>query len=83
MVLGVRTRTSHAASVGRNDDELATAYLNRRDGDRADNIEQAIAAYQQAFKVMTHLNMPIGWARAMNNLGLAYFHRIHGVRVIT
>ncbi|NJR67843.1 MAG: tetratricopeptide repeat protein, partial [Synechococcales cyanobacterium CRU_2_2] len=38
---------------------LATAYYSRIKGDRAENIEQAIAAYEQALTVMTQTAMPI------------------------
>ena len=49
-------------------------------GDRAENIEQAIVAYEQALTVMTQLAMPVDWAHTMNNLARAYYSRIRGDR---
>ena len=57
---------------------LATAYSNRIRGDRAENIEQAIAAYQQALQVMTRQAMPVEWAQTMMGLANAYYTRIRG-----
>ena len=51
---------------------LATAYSDRIRGDRAENLEQAIAAYQQALEVMTRQAMPVEWATVMMNLANAY-----------
>jgi len=47
---------------------------------RAHNLEQAIAAYQQALTVTTQEAMPVAWATTMNNLAIAYRVRIRGVR---
>jgi len=55
---------------------LANAYRNRIRGDRAENIEQALAAYQQALTVMTQTALPVDWATTMNNLATAYSDRI-------
>ena len=41
---------------------LANAYSDRIRGDRAENLEQAIAAYQQALEVRTRQAMPVEWA---------------------
>ncbi|MDT9196553.1 CHAT domain-containing protein, partial [Limnospira sp. PMC 1042.18] len=49
-------------------------------GERADNIEQAIAALQAALKVYTRTAFPEDWARTQNNLGNAYLYRIKGDR---
>ena len=59
---------------------LANAYSDRIRGDRAENLEQAIAAYQQALEVMTRQAMPVEWAQAMMNLATAYYYRIRGDR---
>ena len=59
---------------------LAAAYRNRIKGERAENIEQAIACYQQALKVRTPEALPIEWASTMNNLANAYSSRIKGER---
>ncbi|MDZ8261266.1 CHAT domain-containing protein, partial [Nostoc sp. ChiQUE01b] len=49
-------------------------------GDRADNIEKAIAAFTAALTVRTPEALPIDWATTQNNLGLAYTDRIKGDR---
>ncbi|MEH2354629.1 CHAT domain-containing protein, partial [Nostoc sp.] len=59
---------------------LGLAYYSRIKGDRADNIEQAIAAYTAALTVRTREALPIDWAATQNNLGLAYYSRIKGDR---
>jgi CHAT domain-containing protein len=60
---------------------LAAAYSNRIKGDRADNIENAIAAYTAALTVRTPEALPIDWAATQNNLANAYTKRIKGDRV--
>ncbi|MDE5083757.1 MAG: tetratricopeptide repeat protein, partial [Trichodesmium sp. St18_bin1] len=47
-------------------------------GDKAQNIEAAIAAYEQALLVRTQTDFPINWAATQNNLGTAYWERIRG-----
>ncbi|MCL4247182.1 MAG: CHAT domain-containing protein [Anaerolineae bacterium] len=47
-------------------------------GNRAENIEQAIVAYQQALTVMTQSAMPVEWATTMMNLATAYYSRLGG-----
>ncbi|MEH2020171.1 CHAT domain-containing protein, partial [Nostoc sp.] len=59
---------------------LANAYRDRIKGDRADNIEQAIAAYTAALTVRTREALPIDWAATQNNLANAYRDRIKGDR---
>jgi CHAT domain-containing protein len=59
---------------------LANAYANRIRGERAENIEQAIAAYQEALQVRTRVAMPVDWATTMMNLAAAYSDRIRGER---
>jgi CHAT domain-containing protein len=49
-------------------------------GSRADNLEIAIAAYEQALQVFTRSAFPQGWAGTQYNLGLAYYERIKGER---
>ncbi len=60
---------------------LAAAYRSRIRGERAKNIEEAIAAYSQALEVFTRTAMPVDWATTMNNLAIAYYFRIRGERV--
>ncbi|OUL19007.1 CHAT domain-containing protein, partial [Nostoc sp. 106C] len=55
-------------------------YSNRIKGDRADNIETAIAAYSAALTVYTREEFPVDWAVTQNNLANAYSNRIKGDR---
>jgi CHAT domain-containing protein len=57
---------------------LADAYSNRIRGDKAENLEQAIARYTEALKVRTFEAFPQDWAQTQNNLANAYFARIRG-----
>ncbi|MFM6004258.1 MAG: hypothetical protein ACKPB7_13450, partial [Sphaerospermopsis kisseleviana] len=59
---------------------LGNAYKNRIKGDRGENIEQAIAAYNLALDVYTRAAFPQDWAMTQNNLGSAYKNRIKGDR---
>ncbi|NER05706.1 MAG: CHAT domain-containing protein, partial [Okeania sp. SIO3C4] len=59
---------------------LGTAYRDRIRGDRAENIESAIAAYHLALEVYTKQDFPMNWAMTQNNLGTAYRDRIRGDR---
>jgi hypothetical protein len=60
---------------------LAIAYRNRIRGERADNIEQAIAFYQLALQIRTRETFPQDWAATQNNLAIAYSERLRGKRV--
>ncbi|MFK0733931.1 MAG: CHAT domain-containing protein, partial [Gloeotrichia echinulata HAB0833] len=55
-------------------------YRDRILGERADNLEKAIAAYQAALEVYTREAFPVEWASTQNNLGTAYRDRILGER---
>jgi CHAT domain-containing protein len=57
---------------------LANAYRERIKGDKAENIEQAIAAYTAALGVYTREALPVDWAMTQNNLANAYRERIKG-----
>ena len=59
---------------------LANAYYSRILGERGENIEAAIEAYQQALEVMTREAMPVEWATTIMNLANAYSDRILGER---
>ncbi len=59
---------------------LATAYLNRIRGDKADNLEKAFTACTEALKVSTFDNFPEHWANINNNLACVYRLRIGGER---
>jgi CHAT domain-containing protein/tetratricopeptide (TPR) repeat protein len=49
-------------------------------GERRDNLEQAIACYREALQVWTPEAHPYQYAKAQNNLGEAYQHRLAGER---
>ena len=57
---------------------LAIAYRNRIRGEKADNLERAITAYEKALKVLTFDAFPQDWAATQNNLAAAYSDRIRG-----
>ncbi|NEO27735.1 MAG: tetratricopeptide repeat protein, partial [Kamptonema sp. SIO4C4] len=49
-------------------------------GERAENLEQAIHAYELALQIYTRVDFPEKWAMTQNNLGTAYSERIRGER---
>lgn len=49
-------------------DLLGIGYFERTVGNRAENLELAIACYQEALKVYTIANFPDNWATTQNNL---------------
>ncbi|MDB9432275.1 DUF3110 domain-containing protein, partial [Microcystis aeruginosa] len=57
---------------------LAVAYIDRIRGEKAENLERAIAACQEALKVRTFDAFPQEWAATQNNLAVAYINRIRG-----
>jgi CHAT domain-containing protein/tetratricopeptide (TPR) repeat protein len=59
---------------------LGSAYLERRGGVRADNVENAIAHLESALTVRSREFDPQDWAMAHNNIGIAYWSRIRGER---
>ncbi len=60
---------------------LANAYSNRIKGERAENLEQAIACYKAALEVYTRNAYPERLGKDVkDNLGTAYFDRIKGER---
>ena len=61
-------------------DIIGNTYRDRIKGDKAENIELAIASYQSALKVFNQIDFPKDWAGVQNNLGLAYLERIRGNR---
>jgi hypothetical protein len=50
---------------------LGFAYSDKITGKRAENIDMAIACYQQALEVYTRQDFPEDWAMTQNNLGSA------------
>ncbi|WP_414530921.1 tetratricopeptide repeat protein [Nodularia chucula] len=52
--------------------DLGNAYCDRIRGDRVQNLEQAITAFQAALRVYTREDFPEDWAGLQNNLATAY-----------
>jgi CHAT domain-containing protein/tetratricopeptide (TPR) repeat protein len=59
---------------------LGQVYLDRIPGERADNIEKAIAAFSMAAEVATKASHPAHWGSLQIGLSKAYWHRIKGRR---
>ncbi len=59
---------------------LGNAYSNRIRGERVENLELAIVAYNLSLEVYTRDSFPYEWATTQNNLGTAYSDRIRGER---
>ena len=78
--LTVSTQTAMPIEWAQTMMNLATAYSNRIRGDRAENIEQAIAAYQQSLTVRTQTAMPVEWAHHHDEPGDRLLQRIRGDR---
>ena len=51
---------------------LGVAYQSLPTGDRAANLQKAIAAYEAALRVHTEKDFPTAWAMTQNGLGVAY-----------
>ena len=74
--LTIRTRRKLPAEWARTTLALANAFVARRRGHRAQNLERAIALYQQARSARGAT--PDERARAAHNLGNAYVERLRG-----
>jgi hypothetical protein len=66
--------------MGAGQHNLALVYASRTVGEKADNMEKAIAAYEAALTVRTREALPHEWAQTQNNLGLIYLDRIRDDR---
>jgi CHAT domain-containing protein len=53
-------------------------YIERIRGDEAENLEAAIACFEDALQVHTREAFPDRWARIQHELGFAYYKRILG-----
>jgi CHAT domain-containing protein/tetratricopeptide (TPR) repeat protein len=60
--------------------DLANACLERRTGDPAENIEQALQHLEQVLSVRTRERYPVEWAKTQMALGNVYFRRLTGGR---
>ncbi|TRU79862.1 MAG: tetratricopeptide repeat protein [Microcystis viridis Mv_BB_P_19951000_S69D] len=74
----VRTLAAFPQEWAATQNNLALAYRNRIRDDKAENIEKAIAYYQEVLKVYTFEAFPQDWATTQNNLAAAYTERIRG-----
>jgi hypothetical protein len=54
---------------------MGVTLTERRYGDRADNLERAIACFEAALSVRTPESAPHDWAVTQNNLGVAEMER--------
>ena len=63
---------------GQTQNNLAIAYYSRIRGEKAENIENAIASYTAALGVFTRETFSEQWAQTQNNLAAAYYSRIRG-----
>ncbi len=59
---------------------MGSVYVDRQAGDRAENIESAILAFNATAEVMTREASPSMWGSIQTSLAKAYWHRIKGVR---
>ena len=59
---------------------MGNAYTDRVGGDRAANVEAAVACYRVALEVHTREAAPLAWAATQNNFGNAYTDRVGGDR---
>src|SRR5262245_35619707 len=59
---------------------LGQVYLDRIPGERAQNIEKAIAAFNAASAIATKASAPSHWGSIQVGLSKAYWHRIEGRR---
>jgi tetratricopeptide (TPR) repeat protein len=57
---------------------LAALHVERTRGRRAENLERAIALYQQALEIHTRDDLPQRWVETTQNLATAYAERLEG-----
>ena len=74
------TRASFPIDWAATQNNLASVYLDRIRGDRAENLELAIQACEQALQVRTCTEFPIDWAMTQHNFAIACSERIRGDR---
>ncbi|NEO99025.1 MAG: CHAT domain-containing protein, partial [Symploca sp. SIO2E9] len=76
--LEVYTQQAFPSGWASTQNNLGNTYLYRITGEKADNLETAIACFQCALKVRTQQAFPTDWAMTQYNLGNAYSNRIRG-----
>lgn len=57
---------------------LGNSLYQNPQGNREENIEQAIEHYNQALKICTYNDFPVDWAGIQDNLGNSFLSRIRG-----
>ncbi|MFE9027999.1 CHAT domain-containing protein [Streptomyces iakyrus] len=78
--LTVLTRATYPQEWAGTEFNLASALLDRRSGDPADNVQQAIHGLTRCLSVRTREHDPVEWARTQHNLGQAHLRRQGGDR---
>ena len=79
MALQIRTRDTAPEQWATTQNNLANAYADTTlQGDRAENIEQAITGYKLALQIRTRDTAPEIWGMLQNNLAITYRKRIQG-----
>lgn len=78
LMLQIVPRQKHPRQWAVHQSQLAYGLLNSPEGDRSDNIEQAIEALQATLTVVTRHDLPQEWADHQNRLGIAYAQRLQG-----
>ncbi|WP_458789324.1 tetratricopeptide repeat protein [Adonisia turfae] len=68
------------SSWARQQYDLGVECHNRRTGERAENLEQALIAFENALAVFTHNRFSRDWANTQEWLGTIYSARIQGKR---
>lgn len=56
----------------KNQANLGNAYLHRILGERSENLQRTIVAYEQTLQTYTRESFPEQWATLQNNIGRAY-----------
>ena len=72
IALEASKRADDIESIAGLQNNLGNAYQSLPTGDRAANLEQAIACYREALRIYTPEAAPLDYAMTQNNLGTAY-----------
>ncbi|MEG4541412.1 tetratricopeptide repeat protein, partial [Microcoleus sp. Aus8_D2] len=68
----------YAEALATTQNNLGMAYLYRIRGEKVENMELAITAFEASLDIYTRDAFPFEWARSQNNLASAYNQRIKG-----
>jgi len=81
LALKIFTRRDNPKEWAMTQNNLGIAYGARIQGEKADNIEHAIACHELALQIYTDKQLlPEDWALVQNNLGIAYSNSLLGDR---